>query len=487
MNDFKYWLFTLHILLIAFGLILPSELFGYIITIIIVGFTIFYSKNGLLLLFVIFPVRPFLVEINGGYILLADLILLTAVCIAVYQRSQPISYWIKEYKWAGLFLSILIVGLLSGLHTGISVPAGLFQIRALLITFLVIIFVKESHWQRTELDRIIGISIATALFVCVHGWVEKISSRHWLLPAEWRDWNLASANEMRIYGLLANPNVLATYLLIVFFSTFLLKNTNSRNKPLMIIRILLAGTSLLTYSRGTLLAFAAGAVVFIILRKAWKQVLPLFLYAVVSFSLIYYPMDRVSEMIDESGYFNTTEEERPPDQVQEEPASPIIKENNVLIERFKEMFSDQTIQASAEWGRIYVVLKGLEIFQDYPLTGSGFATYGDAASQSYSSPIYERYGIPNNLYTDNQYISLLVSTGIIGTLLFLTLCFLMIKRVWQLKNNFWRSISLSAIATLLVSGLFYNILEDKTFTLYFYFIIGYVLNKEKLEKYYEMD
>ncbi|GGF31115.1 hypothetical protein GCM10010954_32860 [Halobacillus andaensis] len=487
MNDFKYWLFTLHIFLIACVLILPSELFGYIITIIIVGFTFFYYKNGLLLLFVVFPVRPFLVEINGGLTLLADFILLTALCIVVYQRSQPISYWIKEYKWVGLFLSILIVGLLSGLHTGISVPAGLFQIRALLITFLVIILVKESHWQRIELDRMIIISIGTSLFICVHGWIEKLSLRHWLLPAEWQDWNLASANEMRIYGLLANPNVLATYLLIVFFSTFLLKASYPRSKTLIVIRVLLAGTSLLTYSRGALLAFAIGTIVFIVLRKAWKQALPLFLYAFVSFSLIYYPMVSVAEKIDESGYFNKIEEETPPEQVKEKPAAPIIKENNVLIERFKEMFSDQTIQASAEWGRIYVVLKGVEIFQDYPVTGSGFATYGDAASQSYPSPIYEKYGIPANLYADNQYISLLVSTGVIGCLFFLILCFLFIKKVWLLKNNLWRSISLSAVATLLVSGLFYNILEDKTFTLYFYFIIGYVLNKQNLEKCYEMD
>ncbi|WP_159462153.1 O-antigen ligase [Halobacillus sp. Marseille-P3879] len=488
MNEFKYWLFSLHIVLIAIGLTFPSEFLGYIISAIIVGTNLFYLKNGIMLLFVVFPVRPFMVEVNGGLAYLADFIILTSLCVVLVKKSSSLKYWITEYRWLTLVSALLAIGLFSGLYNGVSFAAGIFQIRSLLITFFLLIIGKEVIWSKVDLNRLILISIGTALVVCVHGWIEKLSLRQWLLPASWKEWNLSAANEMRIYGLIANPNVLATYLLIIFFSTFLLRSTTLKNWHLIIIRTLIAGTALLTYSRGAMLAFATGVILFIILKRAWRQVVPLLLYVVLSFTVIYYPIVNASEAINESGYFSQASEEHTPDEVSKKEPSPIIKENNVLIERFKEMFSSETVQASAEWGRIYVVLKGVEIFTDHPLFGTGFSTYGDAASQTYKSPIYEKYGIPENLYADNQYISLLVSTGLCGVILAAILMFLLIKKAWSIGNNQWRSISLSAIAVLLTAGLFYNILEDKTFTLYFYFLMGYVLNNNlSMENRYEMD
>ncbi|MCP3028081.1 O-antigen ligase [Halobacillus sp. A5] len=490
MNDFKNWLFPLHIILIAGGIILPSEFIGYVITAIIIFSTLYSLKNSLSLLFVLFPLRPFIVEINGGLAYLPDLIVLTIVLIIIFTRKYSLTYWFREYRWAALFILLLTVGLLSGLQTGITVPAGIFQIRSLTITLLLIVIGKEILWSRTDLNRIILVSIGTALVISVHGLIEKLSLRNWLLPASWKDWNLAAANEMRIYGLIANPNVLATYLIIVFFSTYLLKNTWLNSRLLVILRIVLAGTALLTYSRGAILAFTLGAVVYIILRRTWKHALTLLFYAFVSFSLIYYPVVLAAEGIEESGYFDQFAEEKnnTADELKEKSPDPVVKENNVLIERFKEMFSNDTIQASAEWGRIYVVLKGIEIFSDHPMFGSGFSTYGDAAAQTYESPLYEEYGIPNHLYTDNQYISLLVSTGVTGVVLASSLLFLLASKLLRVDHTLWRSISLSALVILLTSALFYNILEDKTFTLYFYFMIGYVLNnKINLENCYEMD
>ncbi|WP_173915595.1 O-antigen ligase [Halobacillus sp. Marseille-Q1614] len=483
MYRFTGWVFILHIILIIRGLIIPHPLMGYFVSLVIVLSSLVYLKNGLFLLFAFFPLRPFLVEINEGLTYLGDALILF-ILGAVFINKRPWKNLFKNYSWLAAVGVFLLIGLISGLLSGISLTAGIFQIRALIITVLVLILAKEITWRKGDLQKIIWISLGTAVLLSLHGIVEKLTLRQWLLPEAWTEWNLASANAMRIYGLIGNPNVLATYLLIVFFLTFLLKK---KTWWLIPVRLLIVGTTLLTFSRGTLLAFAGGTAIFLLIYRYWKKIIPLTLYGVAAFVLIYYPVVSATELIEENGYFHETAQS---DQSESNSAAkkPVtVKENNVFIERFKEMFASETVQASAEWGRIYVVLKGVEIFLDHPLIGSGFATYGDAATQSFSSPIYEEYGILDGLYADNQYIALLTETGIIGTLIILTLFGWLIYKLWNIQHRLWRTISLSAVFVFMISGLFYNILEDKTFTLYFYFIIGYVLNKRNMETDYEMD
>ncbi|WP_082233337.1 O-antigen ligase family protein [Halobacillus massiliensis] len=483
MYRFTGWVFAIHIILIICSLIIPHPFIGYFVTAAIVSSTLLYQKNGFFLLFVFFPFRPFLVEINNGLTYLGDALIIFILAAVLLKKRHSPKTLISIYGWLGAVALFFMVGLLSGLLSGITLTAGLFQGRALLITLLVLIIAKEMHWNKGEIQQIILISILTAVTLSIHGIIEKLTLRQWLLPEAWTGWNLASANAMRIYGLIGNPNVLATYLLIVFFLSFLLKK---KVWWLIPVRVLIVGATLLTFSRGALLAFGAGTVIFLLLINYWKKTIPLLLYGITAFVLIYSPVVSATEYIDENGYFyKTTQAEQNESRTEGEPHT--VKENNVFIERFKEMFASETVQASAEWGRIYVVLKGTEIFLDSPLIGSGFATYGDAASQSFPSPIYKEYGIPEGLYADNQYISILTGTGIIGLLIFFTLFGCLVYKLWKIKHRLWRAISLSAVTVLLTAGLFYNILEDKTFTLYFYFIIGYILNKQSMETNYEMD
>ncbi|UOR11651.1 O-antigen ligase family protein [Halobacillus amylolyticus] len=479
---FRYWLLALHSTLIACAIIVPTPLVGYIVTVVILLSSIVYVKNGFMFIFIFFPFRPFLVEINNGLTYLGDLLILfTLLFILIRQRPALKALW-RKYRFTLPFLLVLAVGLFAGLLNGISPIAGIFEIRALLITFLLIYISAEFPWKRKDINQLIYVSMGTAVIISIHGLIEKLSLRNWLLPETWENLDLASANAMRIYGLVGNPNVLATYLFIVFFATFLLKDPKLHVGWLGVIRVLLLGTMLLTYSRGTILAFGAGVLIFLIIYRTWKKAIPLLVYGLIAFAFIYYPVVAATDAIETSGYFDeattTTQEPENNDSTEDTENQ---KQNNVFIERFKEMFSNDTIQASAEWGRLYVVFKGVEVFLDHPVIGSGFATFGDAATQSYPSPIYDEYGIPNNLYADNQYILLLTETGVIGILLSLTFVILLAIKCWKLDNRLWRSISLASLTVLLAAGLFYNILEDKTFTLYFYVIIGYVLNKQRLE------
>lgn len=481
LKPFDYRLLLLHIGLLGLALLFPSPLFGYIITGIILVTSYFYVKNGWLFLLVFFPLRPFLTEVNGGLLYLGDLIIILLFFMTLIFARPSIEQLRRNYLFTIFFILMLGVGFFSGLFTGISLVAGIFQVRAFLIMFLLIYIASAFPWEKRDIKAAISVSLAVATLLSVHGLIEKISLRHWLLPETWENWNLASANAMRIYGLIGNPNVLATYLIIVFFMSFYLKPDMIRwYKLLPFLRIVILGAFLLTYSRGTILAFGFGFLVFLFFQKKWRSIVPVFIYGIVAFALIYYPVVTAVDYIQESGFFqqesNQPETSEIKKTTEESATSKTKKQNNVFIERFQEMFSSATLQSSLEWGRLYVVFKGIEIFLDHPFIGTGFATYGDSATKSYPSPIYEEYGVPDNLYTDNQYIEILVETGIVGTLLFLTFLAFLIGKLFRYPNSLMRNLGLAMTAAMLVAGLFYNILEDKTFTLYYYLLIGYIIS-----------
>src|SRR5690606_12678182 len=102
---------------------------------------------------------------------------------------------------------------------------------------------------------------------------------------------------------------------------------------------------------------------------------------------------------------------------------------------FTEAFSEETIEMSSADGRVYYVKKAIEVFKDKPIIGHGFGTFGGAATQTYSSPIYDKYNISWDFYSDNQYIQIFAETGIAGTILMAVFVFCLIKITWDLRKG----------------------------------------------------
>jgi putative inorganic carbon (HCO3(-)) transporter len=81
------------------------------------------------------------------------------------------------------------------------------------------------------------------------------------------------------------------------------------------------------------------------------------------------------------------------------------------------------------------------------------------------------------MYSDNQYIQIIVQTGTLGVISFATFLLGMFYYIWKQRKVIPAATPLIAILFGgSVAGLFYNIWEDKTFTLYFYILLGYVLS-----------
>ena len=122
----------------------------------------------------------------------------------------------------------------------------------------------------------------------------------------------------------------------------------------------------------------------------------------------------------------------------------------------------------------FILTKGFTIFKEHPISGTGFATYGDTATQSYISPLYKQYGIENTLfYTDNQYIQIIVETGTLGVIAFAVFLLSLLHHCWKIrKDNFFFPIISFFILGLCIHGFYYNIWENYLFAFFFYFLFG---------------
>jgi O-antigen ligase len=119
------------------------------------------------------------------------------------------------------------------------------------------------------------------------------------------------------------------------------------------------------------------------------------------------------------------------------------------------------------------VLTGIEILKDYPVFGTGFGTYGSAASLISSPEIYKTYNIFKNFYADNQYICILVETGIVGTII--ALSFLISLFILYRKNYF----VIIMFIIILWTGLFYNVFEIQIISLLFWTTLAINESKRK--------
>ncbi|SDM42382.1 O-antigen ligase [Psychrobacillus sp. OK028] len=469
-------------LLLLIALLFPQPITAYAITLILGVISIVKPKESLFLLIYYFPIRSFLVEINPSLKLIGDIIIIGAFVRVVWDAR---SNWkqifrFEIFEWA--FIAFLIIGAISSFITGVSTGAIVFQLRAFAITFLLLYVVKRLSITKSDIITFLWNTLIVALIIVVQGLVEKLSMRSALMPETWINRSLSSNNRVRIYGLLNNPNVLATFLTIATILTVYLKKFVTNNKLqwfLNISLILMVGVWILTYSRGTWIAVVIGIVVYTLLTRKWKVPVKAILLVGISFLIVTMPTTYISKWINnntEIGNFPRTG-----------PAEEVDTGFADESKRLEETFSKSTFDKSKTTGRLFVVYKGFEVYKDYPLIGSGFGTFGDSASKSYSSPIYKDYDIETNIYADNQYIEVIAQNGTVGVILFAVFLLGLLHLFWKhRKTNPYAIPLLASLVGIYWCGVIYNMWEDKTFTMYFFIItavfIQFVSKKERISK-----
>ncbi|MDF0726048.1 O-antigen ligase family protein [Cytobacillus sp. S13-E01] len=472
-RDFQFLFISIPIL--AISLLFPSQLTGLAVAALFALYTIVSPKNGLLLLLLYFPTRPFLIELNPSLKIVGDLIILAAFARVVFANRRNLRSLFKFHIFEWAFFLFCLVGAVSAYITGVSLTAIIFQLRAFLITYLVFYVVKRLEITKKDVFTFLWTTFIMAITLSLHGLVEKLSIRTLLMPEKWVLRSLSHNNRVRIYGLIDNPNVLAVYLSLAFICTIYLKNfvKGKMNWLLNTGLVLMLGVITLTYSRGTWIAFVIGLIVYIMMTRNWNIIKKIAFGIITAIIFINLPVTSTASYIATTDFGNVDRTYVPG-----EPG-----EQSDEVNRLKETFEMSTIELSKTTGRLFIVLKGFEIFKDHPIIGTGFATYGDSAAKGFSSPIYEEYGIGYNIYSDNQYIQIIVQTGIVGVLLFATFLLGMLLFIWNKRNDSPVAIALIPILlAIFVSGVLYNIWEDKTFTTYFFLLLAAVAKGVQLKR-----
>ncbi len=129
-------------------------------------------------------------------------------------------------------------------------------------------------------------------------------------------------------------------------------------------------------------------------------------------------------------------------------------------------------------GRLWSLNNGLHIFSKHPLLGTGPGTYGGKLALSSSSPVYLegiQRGYVALYYTDNQWLQLLVQTGIVGLLIFAIFIAEVFKSLINSYNENKQYLTLGAIGSLVafvVTGFMGNVLEFGAVSVLVGIIIG---------------
>ena len=415
-----------------------------------VNFTYAYSLL-VIFLFLFIPYREllsYLISTNVKFIPDILIIGFFVYDVLVNKKYKKINHIDIYYI---LFLSIAFIGS----YSNTSIKAFVVQSRSIVLYYLIYFIARDKIFENSfYITFKKALKINTGILM-VFAIIEKVFCKDCLFPKEWVDNIMYADNFPRVYSFFDNPNTFGAYLVLTFLFCIYLE-LNEKKIDIYFHSLLVLGI-LLTGSRSSTIALFI-IIMFIIiyelkLRVYRKPALIITILAIMCLSSVFnIVLSNVSKSISVS--FSSRDM--------------MVDESNIMFDRFNEMTDNNIFAKSNTNGRLYSIKTGFKIYSDYPLFGSGFGSYGDAASLILGSPIYNQYSIPNNFYADNEYIKVLAETGTIGflsyTLFLLTLLIMVFKSKSMLKITIFFAICFL--------GLFYNVFEVQIISMFFWFILG---------------
>lgn len=346
--------------------------------------------------------------------------------------------WVDTYNFASIFLVLsllfcdkkrlklskpvfyllcfLFIMLVSGLVASINgAQMGMIISGILLFIQFIMAYIVSSTYLNKYLviDLMLFLSLPIIVLGLLQGVFGENTSRLWVSTSE-------SLINIRVSGLFSSPNVFAGLLMFNIIMSFFALLEKKQWHYFVYIMPALAVLGM-TFSRSAWVGLVIG-VSFSLLIKNWR------LIVLVPVSLISLIIPSIRQRI-----FTAVS-------------------TNYLID-------------SAIDGRIWSLNSAIEIFKNSPILGTGPGSYGGQTALNYNSSVYLT-GMQNGYvalaYTDNQWIQIIVQTGLLGILSFggFVLSYLInnIRQYIKSKNMLCLAV-LAVIIALVVSGLFQNILE----------------------------
>lgn len=257
-------------------------------------------------------------------------------------------------------------------------------VTVLLLTgyFLFANLMRTEQWIKRCIWGLIG-SASIVAFVGVAEYFIGDASSQWL------DTSLFSDIRLRVVSFFENPNVLSTFLVLVFpfvLATFCLSVNKNERFLLTLVCAAFVACTVFTWSRGSWIAMIVTALVFFMMYN--KKTFRVFGIALLVI-----------------------------------PALPIILPENIL----NRLFSIANLSDSSISYRIYTWRGTLEAIKEYLFGGIGF---GNEAFQNVY-PMYAYSGIETAEHSHSLFLQILLGLGIGGLVLFCIIAFLSLQKFFE--------------------------------------------------------
>ena len=403
--------------------------------------------------------------------------------IALFFLYSVISekFHIKFRKYDFIYLAFLLWAFLSTVIINhVSIQIYLIEVRSISLYYLLFFVVRDLYYDDTDCWVILRALHISLYSLFVFAAIEKIFNKTIFFPKTVAQSIEYEDNFVRTYSMFYNPNTYAAFIFLSILITWYLQTQRHIKVPTLFYVI--AFTSLLlTISRSTILLTVVFLAVFLIIAFKHNSIKTKFLIkkcitVFLLFGVLY------SALIGANKIFNKTSANSnhifQPHSSESQSANDntLGEDESGVNSRFKELFTSGILKKSQANGRLGSIAKGLLIWTDHPVFGTGFGTYGSAASMNWHPPIYKEYKITSSFYSDNDFIRNLVETGLVGFILYYLALFALFKD--YRKNIFSNSLFIAVIWL----SLFYNTFEVQIVSLLFWTLLGMIGNEKSNKK-----
>jgi O-antigen ligase len=378
-----------------------------------------FLKNPFLVLGLLLPLESIYIIPIGVTKVVKVIVLIAFIFTILYKYSDRLKditkYQLSSYSYVMVLFSLL--GIFSSLLSDSIFQSGLkvFQYILIFLCYYILLQIKFNKKEIKDICNYFILGIVLSSFI---GLLQKFTNIPWL----WSESVIHSATGVgRITAFFNNTNGYGGYLdigLVIILGNLLLAKNKMKSILLQSLMFLLLFINLvLTDSEGSIISFAISTLVILLYkiidaRKVFLVALPGILFILLlSFNVI------------------------------------------------GSDFSQALINRLVEQGRWTLWEGATRIFLDNPYYGIGFYQFPEVLKEY---GIYSIYGSawphPHNLFLD-----LIVTVGILGSVIFIMLLACIIKHMFVMKRNVWANNHFKLISLAIIIGAFIHDLIDGGF------------------------
>lgn len=419
-----------------------------------------FGKYLLLFLAIFIPFRELIALYAGSFIkFLPDVLVWGELLLVLINNKFKLNLKLYDY----FFIGFIIIGFFSCLLNSVSFLSFALQARSIGTMYALFYVIRNINIEKNDYKTIVNVLMSVNIVIIIFAILEFFTDKTLFFPKIWAENINFVSNFERTYSLMDNPNTFGIFTFMVMFLVYF-ANKDSFSKKYFGYYILSFLGIILSASRSTLLVVCLFILFLIyesIKKRSCYNLLWFVILIVLSFGIVY-SFEKIKLKME---IMNSTEipNKKPNGNSSDRVSDGDINDNIVkpitpgftLLDRIKETTSGTTAANSKVNGRLYIIKKGLVIFKDYPMIGTGFGTFGSAASKMITPDIYSKYNLSSNFYSDNEYIKVVVETGIIGTIIFGLFILSLFYEFFKTKSYY----KLFIFIVFLFIGMFYNVFE----------------------------